>query len=107
MVTITRDRYVVLNVISSSLEIKLNSLKTTIWREFQRIYGISGSSSAGLYFEHFDMKKMSGIVRCTHDSLPSFLTILALITKTDETDVILYVSYISGVIKKAKKFLSG
>ena len=106
MVTITRDRYVVISIITKEIGVNVQSIKTKVWQTYQKLYGISGSSSAGLYFEHFDENLQSGIIRCSHDSLPSLLTILALITKVDDKDVLLYPSYVSGVINKAKKYLS-
>ncbi|MHA1219138.1 MAG: Rpp14/Pop5 family protein [Candidatus Heimdallarchaeaceae archaeon] len=106
MVIITRDRYVVVNVITDESCASMNLIKTKVWQTYQNVFGISGSSSAGLYFEHFDEKKKSGIIRCSHDSLSSLLTVLALITKVDGIDVILHPIYVSGVINKAKKYLT-
>jgi len=105
LVTITRDRYVVVNVITEESCVSINSIKTKVWQTYQNVFGIFGSSSAGLYFEHFDEKKKSGIIRCSHDSLSSLLTVLALITKIDSIDVLLHPIYVSGVINKAKKHL--
>ncbi len=106
MVTITRDRYVVITIIAKETSFNLQAIKTKVWQTYQKIYGISGSSSAGLYFEHFDENLQSGIIRCSHDSLSSLLTILALITRIDDKNVLLHPSYVSGVINKAKKYLS-
>lgn len=106
MVIITRDRYVVVNVITDKSCVSMNLIKTKVWQTYQSVFGIYGSSSAGLYFEHFDEKKKSGIIRCSHDSLSSLLTVLALITKVDGIDVILHPIYVSGVINKAKKYLT-
>lgn len=106
MVTITRDRYVVVNVITEESYVSTNSIKTKVWQTYQTVFGISGSSNAGLYFEHFDEKKKSGIIRCSHDSLSSLLTVLALITKVDGIAVLLHPIYVSGVVNKAKKYLT-
>ena len=103
MVSITRNRYVVITIISKDIDISVQSIKSEVWQIYQKIYGISGSSSAGLYFEHFDEKLQTGIIRCSHDSLSHLLTVLALITRIDDKEVLLYPSYVSGVINKAKK----
>jgi ribonuclease P/MRP protein subunit POP5 len=106
MVSITRDRYVVITILAKGIDVSVQSIKSEVWQTYQKIYGISGSSSAGLYFEHFDEKSQTGIIRCSHDSLSHLLTVLALITSIDNQEVLLYPSYVSGVINKAKKFLS-
>lgn len=106
MVVLTRDRYIVFQAIVESTVPNLTVLKTTIWKKYETIFGLSGTSEAGLYFETFDEKNGTGLIRCSSRSLSSLLTVFALITKIEEDDVILLPLFISGLIKKAKAYLS-
>ena len=106
MVTIKRDRYVVFNVITDIGKIEESILKTSIWKTFQTIFGLVGSSSAGLYFEKYDDLNKKGIIRCTHTSLSQLLAVLAMITELKERRILIQVLNISGTINKAKKCLT-
>ena len=106
MVTIKRDRYVVFRIYTSVTKLEESFLKSTIWRIYQNIYGLFGSSNAGLYFESFDEKEKTGIIRCTHTSLSQLLTVLAYMTELKETEILVRILNVSGTIGKAKKILS-
>lgn len=106
MVVTIRDRYVVFRVNSQSSVPNLSDLKNKIWSKYQLIFGLSGTSEAGLYFESYDENTGLGIVRCTSKSLSSLLKIFAVITHIMDTEVIIQVLLVSGLIKKAKGCLS-
>ena len=106
MVVTIRDRYVVFRVHSQSSIPKLTDLKYKIWSKYQLIFGLSGTSEAGLYFETYDENTGLGIVRCTSKSLSSLLKIISVITQIMDKEVIIQVLLISGLIKKAKTCLS-
>ena len=74
MVVLTRDRYIVFQAIVKSTVPNLTELKTTIWKKYETIFGLSGTSEAGLYFETFDEKNGTGLIRCSSRSLSSLLT---------------------------------
>lgn len=103
MITKTRDRYVVFKIISDSNKFEESSVKKTVWEYYQKIYGLSGSSSAGLYFEFFNRELKAGIIRCSQLSLSKLQTILSLITEIEDFKIIFNIVFVSGTINKAKK----
>lgn len=106
MVVTIRDRYVVFRVNSQTSIPKLSDFKNKIWNKYQLIFGLSGTSEAGLYFESYDESTGLGIVRCTSKSLSSLMKIFAVITHITDTEVMIQVLLISGLMKKAKTCLS-
>jgi len=105
LVTLKRDRYVVFHLISDAEKVEESIIKSSIWRTFQTIFGLYGSSGAGLYFEDYDEDKKTGIIRCTHTSLPQLLTVLAFMTEVKETKILIQIMNVSGTIIKAKQLL--
>ena len=104
VVTIKRDRYMVYRIFSEK-KCTLSDIKSTIWKTYQYLYGLVGSSDAGLYFEIFDEEKQMGLIRCTHTSLHNLLSVISIITKCQDSMIAISPVYITGLIKKAKKFL--
>ncbi|MHA1687348.1 MAG: Rpp14/Pop5 family protein [Candidatus Heimdallarchaeaceae archaeon] len=105
MVTIKRDRYIVYKIFSEK-KCLLSDIKSIIWRTYQQLYGLVGSSDAGLYFEVFEEDKQMGLIRCTHTSLQNLLSVLSIISKCQDVELIIYPIYVTGLIKKAKKILN-
>lgn len=106
MVVTVRDRYVVFHIHPPSSIPTLSDLKNKIWNKYQLIFGLSGTSEAGLYFESYDENTGLGIVRCTSKSLSSLMKIFAVITHITDIEVMIQVLFISGLLKKANAFLS-
>ncbi len=106
MVTINRDRYVVFHLISNTSKIEESIIKSSIWRTYQTIFGLYGSSSAGLHFEDYNEEDKTGIIRCTHTSLSQLLTVLAFITEIRDIKILFQIMNVSGTINKAKKMLA-
>ena len=105
MVVITRDRYVVFQVLPIEDLPTLLSIKSKIWDEYQRIFGISGTSGAGLFFDNYQEEKGMGIIRCDHKALSNLMVILSRITAINDKDVILIPLYTTGLVNKAKNYL--
>ncbi len=105
MVVITRDRYVVFQVIPDENLPTLLSIKSKIWDEYQRIFGISGTTGAGLFFDNYTEEEGTGIIRCDHKALSNLMVILSRITDISDKDVILIPLYTTGLINKAKSYL--
>ena len=105
MVVITRDRYVVFQVISSEDLPTLSSIKSKIWDEYQTIFGVNGTTGAGLFFDNYNEVEGTGIIRCEHKALSNLMVILSRITYINDTDVILIPLYTTGLVKKAKSYL--
>ena len=80
-------------------------VKNAVWDKFQLLYGLDGTTTAGLYFEKFDEQNKIGLVRCNHISLTMLLVTLSIITKIDESEILIYPKYVTGTIKKANKYL--
>jgi len=106
MVVTIRDRYVVFRVKSKTLIPNISDFKNKIWNKYQLIFGLSGTSDAGLYFESYDESTGLGIVRCTSKSLSSLMKIFAVITHISDFEIMIQVLFVSGMIKRAKNFLS-
>ena len=105
MTVIERDRYLVFKVISKN---KLNDiliLKDVIWEKYKLLFGLKGSTEAGLYFEFFSDKTQSGLIRCNNQSLSSLMITLSFITNVNEHETILHPLYVTGIIRKAKEYL--
>lgn len=105
MVTIKRDRYIVYKIYSDK-KFSLSEVKSLIWRVYQLLYGIVGGSDAGLYFELFDEEKQMGMIRCTQTSLYNLLSVMSLISKNKEKNLLIFPVFITGLINKAKKLLA-
>lgn len=105
MTVIERDRYLVFKVISQN---KLNDiliLKDVIWEKYKLLFGLKGTTEAGLYFEFFNDKTQSGLIRCNSQSLSSLMITLSFITNVNEHATILNSLYVTGIIRKAKEYL--
>lgn len=80
-------------------------VKDAVWGKFQLLYGLDGTTTAGLYFEKFDEQNKIGLVRCSHISLIMLLVTLTIITKINESEILIHPEYITGTTKKANKYL--
>ena len=105
MVVITRDRYVVFQVLPNEDLPTLLSIKSKIWDEYQRIFGISGTTGAGLFFDNYKEEEGTGIIRCDHKALSNLMVILSRITNIGDKNVILIPLYTTGLVNKAKRYL--
>ncbi len=105
MVVITRDRYVVFQVLPNEDLPILLSIKSKIWDEYQTIFGISGTTGAGLFFDNYKEEEGTGIIRCDHKALSNLMVILSRITNIGDKDVILIPLYTTGLVNKAKRYL--
>ena len=105
MVTLDRDRYVVFRILSENLE-EVIDLKRNVWNMYQRLYGLDGTTEAGLFFEQYDEEKGIGLVRCSSKSLPYLMTSFAMITTIDKTEILILPLFVTGLINKAKKYIS-
>ena len=106
MVTIKRDRYVVFNIISDEEILEESIVKSSIWKLYQNLFGLFGSSGSGLFFEEYNEKKKFGIMKCLHTSLSQLLTVLAVLSEVNGNKVLMQVLNVSGTINKAKQFLT-
>lgn len=104
MVVITRDRYVVFQVLSEDDLPNLSLIKSKIWDEYQKIFGISGTTGAGLFFDNYE-EEGTGIIRCDHKALSNLMAILSRITNISNKDIILIPLYTTGLVNKAKRYL--
>jgi RNase P/RNase MRP subunit POP5 len=105
MVVLDRDRYVVFQILPENKGIQIAELKRNIWSMYQKLYGLNGTTEAGLYFEEFDETNGMGLVRCNSKSLSNFMTSIAMITTIDKNEVLIMPLYITGLINKAKKYI--
>ncbi|MHA1345668.1 MAG: Rpp14/Pop5 family protein [Candidatus Heimdallarchaeaceae archaeon] len=105
MVVITRDRYVVFQVLSAADLPTLPSIKAKIWDEYQKIFGISGTTGAGLFFDNYKDEEGTGIIRCDHRALSNLMAILSRVTEINDKDIILIALYTTGLVNKAKSYL--
>lgn len=105
VVVITRDRYVVFQVISNEDLPTLSSIKSKIWDEYQTIFGVNGTTGAGLFFDNYNEITGAGIIRCEHKALSNLMIILSRITAINNAEVILISLYTTGLVNKAKKYL--
>ncbi|MFW9852296.1 MAG: Rpp14/Pop5 family protein [Candidatus Thorarchaeota archaeon] len=105
MTVIERDRYVVFEVVSQTKINDISILKDLIWGQYKLLFGLKGTTEAGLYFEFFSENTQSGLIRCNNQSLSSLMITLSFITEVKEHEVILLPLYVTGIIRKAKEYL--
>ncbi len=109
MTTLVRDRYIVYEVLTqpncSDFSLTINEIRDSCWRTYTLLYGLNGTSGAGLYFEEYDDEKKKGLIRCTSKNLLQLKVVLSLITKMKDKEIIIHPIFITGVINKAKKVL--
>jgi RNase P/RNase MRP subunit POP5 len=106
MVTIKRDRYVAFRILSGLKSIKESSIKSSIWKLYQTLYGLFESSGSGLFFEDYNEETKLGIMKCTHTSLPQLLTVLAVISEVDDVKILFQILNVSGTINKARQSIT-
>lgn len=106
MVILERDRYVVFQVLSEEIDLKLQELKQKIWYMYKLLFGVDKTTEAGLYFEEYDNHSKKGLIRCNSNSFSFLMTTLSMITEIDEKELIVIPVFVSGLIKKAKNYLS-
>ncbi|MCG3225969.1 MAG: hypothetical protein H7645_03560 [Candidatus Heimdallarchaeota archaeon] len=106
MVTIERDRYVVFKILPDDTKTEIVDLKRNIWSMYQRLYGLEGTTDAGLFFEDYNDEKSIGLVRCSSKSLSYLMISIAMITEVDGTEILILPLFVTGLINKAKKYAS-
>jgi len=106
MVTIDRDRYVVFKILPEDIKTEIVDLKRNVWSMYQRLYGLDGTTDAGLFFEDFDNEKRIGLIRCSSKSLSYLMISLAMITEVNGSEILILPVFVTGLINKAKKFAS-
>jgi RNase P/RNase MRP subunit POP5 len=105
MIVIERDRYVVFKAVSQTKIDDISILKEVIWEKYKLLFGLKGTTEAGLFFEFFSDNTQSGLIRCNSQSLAALMITLSFITNVNEHETILHPLYVSGIIRKAKKYL--
>ncbi len=109
MVTLKRDRYVVFKIIVENKDqennITINTIRRDIWATYNKLFGLLKSSEAGLFFEDYLEDKFMGIIRCSQLSLSNLLIVMAITTKINNNNIIIFPIFITGLINKAKKIL--
>ncbi|NPD87258.1 MAG: hypothetical protein HGN29_00950 [Asgard group archaeon] len=106
MVTIERDRYVVFKILLDDTKTEIEDLKRNVWSMYQRLYGLDGTTEAGLFFEEYDNEKRIGLVRCNSKSLSYLMTSFAMIREIDGAELLILPLFVTGLINKAKKYVS-
>ncbi|MHA1260023.1 MAG: Rpp14/Pop5 family protein [Candidatus Heimdallarchaeaceae archaeon] len=105
MVVLVRDRYIVFQILCSGNLPDLSTLKRKIWSTYQTLFGLSGTSEAGLFFDAYEVETGKGIIRCTSKSFSPLMTTLSLVQKINDDLVIIVPLLVSGTIKKAKEYV--
>ena len=106
MVTLDRDRYVVFQILPKHVNVQIANLKRYVWSTYQKLYGLDGTTEAGLYFEEFKEKNGLGLIRCNSKSLSNLMTSITLISSINNNEVLILPLYVTGLINKAKKYIS-
>jgi ribonuclease P/MRP protein subunit POP5 len=93
-----RRRYLALKV---DYEEPLESmvLSEAIWNAVLRLFGEVGASQAGLYLVRFDEKTRTGVLRCSHTTLPMVRAAVASITSIGNAKAAVHVLRVSGTLK--------
>jgi ribonuclease P/MRP protein subunit POP5 len=93
-----RRRYLALEV---DCEEPLESvvLSEAIWNAVLRLFGEMGASQAGLYLVRFDEKTRTGVLRCSHTTLPMVRAAVASITRIGNAKAAVHVLRVSGTLK--------
>ena len=104
MVTIDRDRYVIFQILPDDTKIEITNLKRKIWSMYQKLYGLDGTTEAGLFFEDYNDEKKVGLVRCNSKSLSYLMTSFSMITEIDGKEILILPLFVTGLINKAKKY---
>jgi RNase P/RNase MRP subunit POP5 len=106
MVIIERDRYIVFRILPENTKTNLVDLKTIVWSMYQRLFGLDGTTSSGLFFEEYSEESNIGIIRCSSTSLTHLMISLAMIISVNNEPLLIFPLYVTGLINKAKKYIS-
>ncbi|MBN1329582.1 MAG: hypothetical protein JXA54_08930 [Candidatus Heimdallarchaeota archaeon] len=98
-----RQRYLLFEIFTSNDEtISDKILLDAFWNAYSRLFGVVGSSRAGVYLSFYNQKQNYGILRCSNYSINSVRAALTLISKINNLPVLIHVLKCSGTLKNLK-----
>lgn len=98
-----KHRYLRFQVLSDE-PIVYSDLDAAIFNTALDFYGEFGVSAMNLWLVKnlYDSKKQTGVLRCTHTTVPAVVACLGLITRLGDTRVTVKILKVSGTIKGLK-----
>ena len=99
-----KKRYLVFEI-QSNTNFKQQSVEKAITEEILKFIGTLGYSKAGVIFLKDNYKNNKGILRIGHKYVDEVKMALGLIKNMEKKKTIIKTIYVSGILKKAKKYL--
>jgi RNase P/RNase MRP subunit POP5 len=97
-----RQRYIVYEVISAH---PVQDISEPLLQKLAETLGVFGMADAGVLSVSYDTTSQTGILRVNHDQVVRVRAALLMITHLGRTQVIIRTRGVSGILKKAKRFL--
>jgi RNase P/RNase MRP subunit POP5 len=97
-----RQRYIVYEVITSGA---IQDISESLLHKLAEILGVFGMADAGILSISYDTTTQTGILRVNHDQVHKVRAALLMITHLGKTQVIIRTRGVSGILKKAKRFM--
>jgi RNase P/RNase MRP subunit POP5 len=98
-----RQRYIVYEVITSSAIGQ--DISDALLHRLAEILGTFGMADAGILSVSYDVTTQTGILRVNHDQVVRVKAVLLMITHLGRSQVLLRTHGVSGILKKAKRFV--
>ena len=101
-----KRRYVVFKIVSESNEkFSRDEITRALWDAVLGTIGTLGAAQAAFWIFEFEPRTQKGILRCTNKQLPVIRGSLTLLDKINQKKAFVYVTDVTGTIKKAKKLM--
>jgi len=97
-----RRRYLAFKVYSS-LPVSEDQLWEAVLHQFRLLYGVKGSYEADLRLIEYEAGTMSGVLRCSHDSVAQTRAALAHLSEIGGATASIQVHRASGTIKTLRR----
>jgi len=98
-----RQRYVVYHI-TTAHPMGLD-ISESLLQRLSDILGVFGMADAGILSVSYDKETQTGLLRCNHDQVARVRAALLMVTHLGRTQVAIRTRGVSGVLKKAKRFM--
>ncbi len=104
-----KKRYLTFEILSKSKIKDFSSVSGSIWASSLSFLGESGTAKAGIWLlpDKYNSKTQRGIIKVSNKHVNNLKASLALIKQIEGNDVIVRSMTVSGMLKKASKYLAG
>ena len=104
-----KKRYLAFEILSKSKIKDFSSVSSAIWASSLSFLGELGAAKAGIWVlaDKYNPEKQRGIIRVNHKHVDGLKASLALVRQIEGNDAIVRSITVSGILRKASKYIAG